>query len=392
MKRRTWLLVWLPLLLLSLTFPAYAKKPPTGGALKSYWETTSFTGGTFEATRLVGGQLQLDPGALLSATDSTGRYNSGSYRYGRYTQPVQTASFTEAIASWQTTTPVGTWIEVELKAQIGTAWTKWYSMGAWHSNEGPFTRHSFTGQGDKNGTVYTDTLVLSKSAASAYQVRITLYTTSADLTPSVRGLGIAFSSGQDAAGSTFNGQTSALDVPMRSQMVFPDGGEVWCSPTSTSMVMAYWANVTGNSTLNQPVPTVVNKVWDYTYNGAGNWPFNTAYASSQGLTGKVLRLANLNEVAQWTAAGVPLVASIAYGVGQLPGSPIPSSNGHLLVIRGFDAQGNVLTNDPAAASDATVRITYPRSNFESVWLNASNGVVYAIYPQGWAIPASGGKW
>lgn len=390
--RRTWLLVWLPLLLLALAFPAQAGKPPTGGALKSYWETTSFTGGTFEATQLVSGQLQLNPGALLSATDSTGRYNGGPYFYGRYTQPVQSASFTEAIASWQATTPVGTWIEVELKAQIGTTWTKWYSMGAWHSNDGPFTRHSFTGQGDKNGTVYTDTLALSKAAASAYQVRITLYATTANLTPSVRGLGVAFSNGQDVAGSTFSGLVSALDVPMRSQMVFPDGGEVWCSPTSTSMVMAYWAGRTGNGALDQPVPTVVNKVWDYTYNGAGNWPFNTAYASSQGLTGKVLRLSDLNEVAQWTAAGVPLVASIAYGVGQLPGSPIPSSNGHLLVIRGFDAQGNVLTNDPAAASDAAVRITYPRSNFESVWLNASNGVVYAIYPQGWAIPASGGKW
>jgi hypothetical protein len=127
-------------------------------------------------------------------------------------------------------------------------------------------------------------------------------------------------------------------------------------------------------------------------NGGGNWPYNTAYASSFGLEGKVVRLASLAEVEQWTAAGVPAIASIAYKQGELTGSPIPSSNGHLLVIRGFDAAGNVLTNDPAAASDDAVTITYNRVEFEQTWLGNSNGVVYLIYPTGWNVPASNGHW
>jgi hypothetical protein len=142
---------------------------------------------------------------------------------------------------------------------------------------------------------------------------------------------------------------------------------------------------------DQPVPQVVTKVWDYVYDGGGNWTFNTAYAASNGLEAKVVRLKSLADAERWTAHRVPVIASIAYGEGELPGSPIPSSNGHLLVIRGFDENGDVLTNDPAGPSDDQVRITYPREAFEKAFLNHSNGTVYLIYPKGWDIPL-GDRW
>ena len=42
-----------------------------------------------------------------------------------------------------------------------------------------------------------------------------------------------------------------INVPECSQMVYPDGGEVWCSPTSTSMVrfVVPASTVTGSSKL-----------------------------------------------------------------------------------------------------------------------------------------------
>lgn len=390
MKRFWSLLVALLLLCTSVASTLAASKPQ--GAAKSYWQTASFTAGTLEAVQQGSGGLTLNSAALLTGTDTTGRYNGGTYYFGRYTAPVQTVSFLEAISSWQATTPVGTWVEVELRAQVSGVWTKWYSMGVWHQNDAPFKRHSVSGQGDKNGSVATDTLILSK-AATAVQSRITLFTADRALTPTVRAYGITFSQGSDPAGTVpAAGLVSDLAVPKRSQMVFPNGGEVWCSPTSTSMVMAYWSNVTGNANLNQTVPTVVDGVWDYVYNGGGNWPFNTAYASAFGLEGKVVRLSSLAEVERWTAAGVPVIASIAYKSGALTGSPIPSTNGHLLVIRGFDTAGNVLTNDPAAATDDAVGITYNRLEFEHAWLDNSNGTVYLIYPQGWSTPTSNGHW
>lgn len=366
----------------------------SGGASKSYWETTSFSNGTLEGVKVTSAGLTLDSAALLSGTDTTGRYNGGAFSYGRFTTDAMNVngSFLEAIPSWSANTPDGTWTEVELSAQVDGVWTKWYSLGVWLQGATPFKRHSVNGQGDTNGTVYTDTLLMSK-AATAFRARVTLFTTDAAKTPTVRLFGVSFANGTDTAGAVpFSGLTSDLAVPKRSQMVFPNGGEVWCSPTSTSMVMAYWANVTGNAALNQTVPTVVDGVWDYKYNGGGNWPFNPAYASSFGLQGKVVRLSSLAEVEQWTKAGVPVVVSIAYKKGALDGSPISSTSGHLLVVRGFDATGRVLTNDPAAASDDQVGISYDRVQFEKAWFGGSNGVAYLMYPQGWAVPTSNGHW
>ena len=73
---------------------------------------------------------------------------------------------------------------------------------------------------------------------------------------------------------------TTLAVPERSQMVYPNGGPVWCSPTSTSMVMAYWSEKLGEPALNRPVPEVAAAVYDVVYRGNGNWPFNTAYAGA----------------------------------------------------------------------------------------------------------------
>ncbi|KEO84903.1 C39 family peptidase [Tumebacillus flagellatus] len=360
--------------------------------VKAFREIPNFSTGSQSGLIVSSSGLTLDPNALLSGTDTLGRYNGGAYQYGQFTSDPISVNFTEAIPSIQANTAPNTWTEVELSAQVNGVWTKWYSMGVWLQGDLPFKRHSVNGQGDTNGTVYTDTLSLAKSA-TAVKARVTLFTTDPGATPTVRALGITFSNGKDTAGTVAStGLVSDLPVPKRSQMVFPNGGEVWCSPTSTSMVMAYWANVTGNSALNQTVPTVKDGVWDYTYNGAGNWPFNTNYASSFGLNGKVARMSSLAELEQWTHAGVPVVVSVAYKKGQLDGSPIPSTSGHLLVVRGFDANGNVLVNDPAAASDEAVGITYNRLQFETCWLGNSNGTAYLMYPQGWAIPSSNGHW
>ena len=99
-----------------------------------------------------------------------------------------------------------------------------------------------------------DTLKLEKTS-HAVQARITLFTEDLSRTPSLRAYGIAFSKGEDQADRIpSTSPTRALDVPMRSQMVYPDGGEVWCSPTSTSMVMDYWARLTGSNKRNDNAP------------------------------------------------------------------------------------------------------------------------------------------
>jgi hypothetical protein len=83
---------------------------------------------------------------------------------------------------------------------------------------------------------------------------------------------------------------------------------------------------------------------------------------------------------------VPVVASIAWNNtdtatdNDLSGAPIPKSGGHLLVVSGFTRRGDVIVADPAAATNATVRRTYARAQFERNWLNASTGTTYVIQP------------
>jgi hypothetical protein len=319
-------------------------------------------------------------------------YTGGSYRVGEATSPVmQTSfSFTEAIASWNASTPTGTWIETLISVRLDGRWTKWYNLGIWAADSSTIARHSVKLQGDSDGYVAVDTLVLAskKVLADAYQVKLRLFSVDGTGIPSVRNVSLAYSTSavKKPALSTGNPAfwNTLLAVPECSQMVYLDGGEVWCSPTSTSMVLGYWANDTGPC--EPRVRAAVAGVYDWIYDGHGNWPFNTAYAAVSGLEGYVARFTSLEQAEQWVAAGVPVVASIAWGKGDLTGAPIPSSGGHLLVIVGFDGNGDPIVNDPAAATDDEVQRTYLRSEFEALWLSASGGTVYLIFSEGMDTP------
>src|SRR5207249_1550386 len=146
-------------------------------------------------------------------------------------------------------------------------------------------------------------------------------------------------------------------------------GEAWCSPTSTSMVMAYWAERTGSTSLVRAVPEAAAATFDYTYHGAGNWPFNTAYAATWGLDGFVTRLYGMEQIEAWVAAGVPVVISLGAGPGELSNAPLPRYGGHLLVVRGFTSGGDPIVNDPAGNPNLgqSVRRVYVRAELEHVW-------------------------
>jgi hypothetical protein len=133
--------------------------------------------------------------------------------------------------------------------------------------------------------------------------------------------------------------------------------------------------------------------FDYHYDGAGNWPFNTAYAAHFGLESEVTQLHSLAEAEQFVKKGIPLVASIAFEPNKLDGFLFRGTDGHLLVIGGFTADGDVISYDPASSSDATVRHVYVRAQFEKAWMTATGGIVYVIHPSSVTLPASpAGNW
>ena len=129
-------------------------------------------------------------------------------------------------------------------------------------------------------------------------------------------------------------------------------------------------------------------MFDHAYGGAGNWSFNTAYAALHGTEAFVTRLRSLEEAELFVAAGIPLVASVAFEEDELPGAGYRTS-GHLLVVAGFDEAGDVIVNDPAShriPSNDEVRAVYPRAPFEKVWMR-SGGLVYVVRPPDVLLPA-----
>ena len=347
------------------------------------------------------GALTLDLATAVSGSDPYAAggynggnfYNGGTFVVGEATSPivVPSAAFFEAIPSWNAATPNGTWAEAQLRARVGGVWTKWYNLGVWDDDNSTVRRHSVTGQGDTSGTVAVDTLKLStkKGAADAFQLKLRLFSDTGVNLPSVRNASVATSTTPVQPSSLQAGDPAKwnrlLNVPQCSQMVYPDGGNVWCSPTSTSMVLGFLMNDTGGC--EPRVRAAVSGVHDWIFGGYGNWPFNTAYASTKGFNAYVARFTSMRDVENWVALGIPVVFSFAWSSGQLTGAAISSSSGHLAVIVGFDANGNPIVNDPAASTNETVRRTYLRSELEPLWLSHSGGTVYLIYPQGMQTPA-----
>lgn len=144
-----------------------------------------------------------------------------------------------------------------------------------------------------------------------------------------------------------------------------------CSPTSLSAVMAYYG-------IRETPESVAEAVMDNSDGIYGNWLFNTAYASTRGLYSFAARLNSLDEAALYIKKGIPVIASLTFGPDELKGSPLKKTRGHLLVIKGFDARGNVITMDPAACEDSRTEIVYDRKDFEYAWLKNKFGTCYII--------------
>ena len=391
--RALWVLVGVVLGVSSMQ-PALARAgaPAT---LTRFASEDAFATGSLEGTTVDDGRLTLAPGQ----------------RQGTWTSPSLEPgfTFTRLVASWNADTPGASAIRVEVAATTGDGErTDWYTLGVWTVDNHAITRTSVAGQKDALGRVETDTLVSQQSPFTSYALRISMERSEAEAAPpTVRMLAAqvsAFKYSPDAATSVpLATEAVELGVPTYSQEVharhYPQwggGGEAWCSPTSTEMVVEFWGRGPSQADLawvdpgyaDPSIEFAARGTYDAAYRGTGNWPFNTAYAGRFGLEAFVTQLRSLSEAELFIRAGIPLVASIASRPGELEGFLFPGgTNGHLVVIVGFDANGRPIVNDPAAWSNAGVRRVYDRAQFERVWQRGSGGTVYVIHPPEVPLPA-----
>ena len=414
-------------------------RPPTHDEQITFQEWSSYgqwRSGTHQGTiALPGiktGITMLRPAGTVEEADKhTGV--TRTWQYSTWTSPVTQVGFdaTELVASWNAATPAGTFIKVELQGTYNTGTqTPWYLMGKWASGDQDIKRTTLDGQGDPWSTIWTDTFSIDDATRGvllrSYQLRLTLYRAPGQWqSPRVWMLGAMSSNVPDrftvtpSAGHIAWG--TELRVPPYSQNVhsgeYPEydgGGEAWCSPTSTEMVVEYYGFKPSRQDLawvnpeyqDPQVDQAARSTYDYEYEGAGNWPFNTAYAASYlGLDARVTRLHSLDEVERFIKAGIPVVTSQSFLAEELDGANYGTS-GHLFVIVGFTATGDVIVNDPASSSNDVVRNVYKRSQFEQIWLRTkrhradgsvaggSGGIAYLIKPwwKAWPEVAGSTNW
>lgn len=369
----------------------------------------------------VDGHLRLfNPSTTTIYADPHG--TTRTYQQGTWTSPWLSPGiwFDQLVASWNAITPVGTWVEIAVRVASTTgtpgaaATSGWFVMARWTSGDSSadIGRTSVAGQSTTWGRVEVDTFVAASGTKyPTLQVRVRLFRPAdSRVTPVVTLASVVASAVPAATSSAASlpgvGRGIVLPVPAWSQEIhaghFPQwngGGEAWCSPTSTAMVAAYWGkgftaaeSAWVGADPRPQVDATARAVFDRGYGACGNWAFNTAWAGTRGLRSFVTRLRSLAEAELFIKAGIPLITSVSFAKAQLTGAGY-GTNGHLMVIVGFDAAGNVVCNDPAShlvASDAQVRVTYNRLQFENVWL-PKTGTVYVMAPRGHALPTPPGQ-
>jgi hypothetical protein len=389
---------------------------------KRWTSPTDFAAGTLSGVRVAQGKLRVStPVGRTAYVDSAGV--TRSYDYGRWTSPWTSPGFslTELVPSWTATTPRDTWVQVEARGATATgSRSSWDVLGRWAQGDRKFHRTSLGAQRDDLARVATDTWETQGAGLVSWQLRVTLNRrTGTTATPWVDTVG-AMTSALPAASAVPTsrpgvGRGIVLPVPRYSQMIhsgqyprFGGGGEAWCSPTSTSMVLGYYQDLppaadyawVDPSYRNPYVDQVARATYDYGYEGTGNWPFNTAYAANRTGHAFVTRLRSLAEAELFIRAGIPVIASISFARGGLTGAPISATAGHLVVIVGFTSTGDVVVNDPAAQHNAGVRRTYDRAQFEDAWVKrytvngattGSGGLAYVIRDAAHPLPPRKGR-
>ncbi|MET9802760.1 peptidase C39 family protein [Streptomyces sp. NPDC006368] len=387
--------------------PAPATAPDPGLVDNHFWTSyTDWCTGTHSGTSPVAGHR---PGLVIGAPAGRGDHTdphtgrTASWEYATWTSPRHTsaAPATEIIASWNAHTPPGTWITVELGGRYADgAETPWYVMGRWAAGDDDIRRASVDGQSDGRSTVRTDTLAVDDATARlvSHRLRLTLHRKPGSrATPTVWRLGAMASDLPDrfTVPASRPGLARELVVPRYSQNThigqypeYDNGGEAWCSPTSSQMIIEYWGRKPTAAQLAWVNPAFADPqvchaarfTFDYQYDGCGNWPFNAAYAATyDDMNAVVTRLRSLTELETLIRAGIPAITSQSFLKEELTGAGYGTA-GHLMTVIGFTESGDVIANDPASPSNEAVRRVYRRREWENIWLrtkryNASGNVV-----------------
>lgn len=396
----------------------------TSVSLHTWSSTPDWASGHTEGARAMGGDR---PAVVFGTPHGTRAYRdphtgrTATWEYATWTSRPQRPKSPagEIVASWNAFTPTGSWVMIEVRATYSDgSESPWYTMGIWTSGDGDDVprRTSVDGQKDDKSAVGTDTLAVSDldkgPRFTAYRVRLTLLRAEGSRAePAVWRLGVLSSDvpARYEVPASEPGPACGVElpVPRYSQEIhkgqypqYDGGGEAWCSPTSSQMIIEYWGRKPTRGDLSWVDPSyqdpqvcqAARYTYDYQYEGCGNWPFNAAYAAGyRDMDSVVTRLDSLTDIEHLVAAGIPVITSQSFVKSELDGAGYGTA-GHLMTVIGFTESGDVIANDPASKDDSAVRRVYKRRQWENIWLrtkrkdedgkvkSGSGGVCYLYFP------------
>jgi len=285
------------------------------------------------------------------------------------------AAFDDLVGSWNADLPPEARIDMEVQVGSGRNWSSWYSLGTAVGRPGRRLVLASPGpQEDSYGSVAVDTLKL-KSPALAFRYRLRFYVPGR---PAVLRLAAVTVSDPAAPAepppSRPGPWVRELKVRGRSQALEPEYyRHDICSPTALAAVLEFWG-------VRRDTQDVAERVRDRTTGDFGDWTFNVAAAAALGLEGFAARLESLDGLAAEIAAGRPVVASLTFGPGELPGAPLPQTRGHLVTVTGFTPEGDVIIMDPAGRTARETRRVYGRREFHRAWRVNKRGLAYLLGP------------
>jgi hypothetical protein len=327
-----------------------------------------------------------DGAITLKAVD--GKYpTEGEY----ISQIIDVPNFEYMVASWNSDTPEGTYVEIQAKVLVNhfdennqpiQTWTEWLSWGQWS----PFIVRA---SADTNGILAetsVDELIVKGShgeTASKVQMKAILRTDNPLVTPTVRYLHGTLKNTMNPISKEFKENIDVTNLnkniitPAYSQMIrCPRIKNSICSPTTITMIM--------NRFEEELLPEeVAQNTYDNNY-GFGNWAFAMASTGSYGYKSYV-DYTTIEGLKREIVKGYPVGVSVKYSndttntkYPYVEGSP-GVTGGHLIVVTGFETINGVeyvLVNDSYAPDNETVSRKYKLDQFEKAW---SNRVAYIVH-------------
>lgn len=254
--------------------------------------------------------------------------------------------------------------KVSMRFKYGAGWSPWLTVGYWQN----YIWTSYGSTAYAAGYIDYDSVVLD-NFHTIWQWRVDLKRqVSSDPSPCIDKLSFHVSDERTTDNLDFtaivNDDPPEIFYPTTfvcQYDVDPEIGGSICSPTSTVLAIRSCGIEV------DPYAFAVDNFDDY-WNIFGIWPRAVQNAAAYHMDGAVTRYRSWSQAYDSLAAGGRIVMSV--------GPPLYS--GHLMMLAGFDAQGDPIVHDPARQNGYSYE--YGKSSLSLSWFD-KGGVAYTFFPE-----------